>query len=686
LGGGLDRRLSRIHSARLNAGAILTALLAMVIPGAGASLALHRPGQAGIPTRLALCFGLGYAVCALCGVVLEILHVLHLWTYLPLLLAVTGGLWLVAVRRDGLRAHAAALRDEVAAQPWLEAAGLAAIVVFALVRLRFSPLLNFSMFGPWRYWADGMEIADAGRVPHQTLQWGAAYTPTVSKVILNSYQAGMSYLIGSAPLPAMGALLWVAAVGFACALYGLGRELGLRRLAILLPLLMLVLVDNELYRDLDVYTAENTGRMAATCALLLGIRALRGGSGRAEPVAAGVLFAVAAGSHGIPAFVLMLGLGCYAVALLVTGPVRTPVLLRLAAIAAVTVAVWGVALGLSGGDVGFQGASGTSKYASFGASNDPTASLFNGRLMHRATAGGHWYIAPENLLRGYVASTITRPAGDLALVGVPLAAIVIALLMLWRFPEELRPLGLFVVLLGGVLVLIALAFSYRYDTYIPGTFGPHRLYDYACLLGVLLLLGCAEWAVGLLGRVRAWLPTAVCAGAILLTVVGVAWAGAPARHGWRENGDRALRVTNWVDGHLPCGSRLLVDRLTLGTFAAQTGRVSVAEGMGPYLRPDELHTVLDIVLGAHAFFRDPAAGDAFLRRERVNYVLVLKDVRIGSMKNTLEQGVDPAAFRSVPFLHLVHSDDTMDVYRVDGAPSSPQPDPRSFSGLDCTKA
>jgi hypothetical protein len=670
----------------LNAGAILIALLVMVIPGAGASRALHRPGQAGIPTRLALCFGLGYAVCALCGVVLEILHVLHPWTYLPLLAAVTAALWARAIRRDGLPAHAAALRGELAAQPWVEGAGLAAILVFALVRLRFSPLLNFSMFGPWRYWADGMEIADAGRVPHQTLQWGAAYTPTVSKVILNSYQAGMSYLVGSSPLPAMGALLWVAAVGFACGLYGLGRELGLRRLAALLPLLMLVLVDNELHRDLDVYTAENTGRMAAACALLLGIRALRGRSGRAEPVAAGVLFAVAAGSHGIPAFVLMLGLGCYAVALLVTGPVRRPVILRLAAIVAVTAAVWGAALGLSGGDVGFQGASGTSKYASFGASNDPTASLFTGHLVRRAAAGGHWYIAPESLVRGFVASVITRPAGDFALVGVPLAAIAIALLMLWRFPDDLRPLGLFVVLLGGVIVAIALVFSYRYDTYIPGTFGPHRLYDYACLLGVLLLLGCAEWAVGLLGRVRAWLPTAVCVAAVVLAAAGVAYAGAPARHGWRENGDRALQVTSWVDANLPCGSRLLVDRLTLGTFAAQTGRVSVAEGMGPYLRPAELHTVLDIVLGAHAFFRDPAAHEAFLRRQRVNYVLVLKNVRIGSMVDTLEQGVDPAAFRSVPFLHLVHSAETMDVYRVQGAPGSPHPDPRDFSGLDCRQA
>ena len=157
------------------------------------------------------------------------------------------------------------------------------MLLFALMRLRFSPLLNFSMFGPWRYWQDGIEIADAGRVPHQTLQWGATYTPTVSKVILNSYQAGMSYLIGASPLPAMGALLWLVAVGLACGLWALGRELGLRYTAALLPLLVLVLVDNELHRDLDVYTAENTGRMAAVCALMLGVRALRRRSGWAEP-------------------------------------------------------------------------------------------------------------------------------------------------------------------------------------------------------------------------------------------------------------------------------------------------------------------------------------------------------------------------------------------------------------------
>jgi hypothetical protein len=45
--------------------------------------------------------------------------------------------------------------------------------------------------------------------------------------------------------------------------------------------------------------------------------------------------------------------------------------------------------------------------------------------------------------------------------------------------------------------------------------------------------------------------------------------------------------------------------------------------------------------------------------------------------------VDPASFDSVPFLRLVHSDDTMDVYRVvDPAHGSP-PNPKNFAGFDC---
>ena len=197
------------------------------------------------------------------------------------------------------------------------------------------------------------------------------------------------------------------------------------------------------------------------------------------------------------------------------------------------------------------------------------------------------------------------------------------------------------------------------------------------------MLGCLEQAVGLLSRLRAGLPAIVCAVAVLATAATAAYAGAPARHGWQQNGQRAEHVTSWVDANLPCSSRLLVDRLTLGTFAAETGRVSVAEGMGPYLRPSELHTVLDLVLGAHSFFQDPSAHREFLKKQMIDYVLVLKNVRVGSMVSTLEQGVDPASFHRVPFLRLVHSDDTMDVYQVvDPAHGSP-PNPKDYAGFDC---
>ena len=212
-----------------------------------------------------------------------------------------------------LRAHRAALAGRHRRRPLRPRHGRrSSSVAIAIVRLRSSPLLNFEMFGPWRYWADGLEIADAGRVPAQTLQWGATWTPTVSKVVLNSYHAGLSYAIGRSPLPAMGALLWVASTGLAAGLWALGRELGLRRLAPLLPLLTLAVLNDELHRNLDVYTAENVGRMVAVCALVLGVRALRDRDGWKEPLLAALLFGAGFATHGVPVVALLVVLGWYA--------------------------------------------------------------------------------------------------------------------------------------------------------------------------------------------------------------------------------------------------------------------------------------------------------------------------------------------------------------------------------------
>ena len=191
----------------MNPATIAIAAALVLIPGLGATLAAYPPGRIGSATRLALTFGLGYAVVGITAVVLVIARVLHPETFFPALAIVTAGLWAGGLRRGGVRAHLDAVSDEFGRERWTLAVGALVFVAIAIVRLRSSPLLNFEMFGPWRYWADGLEIADAGRVPAHTLQWGSFWTPTVSKVVLNSYHAALSYAIGRAPLPAMGALL-----------------------------------------------------------------------------------------------------------------------------------------------------------------------------------------------------------------------------------------------------------------------------------------------------------------------------------------------------------------------------------------------------------------------------------------------------------------------------------------------
>jgi len=236
---------------------------------------------------------------------------------------------------------------------------------------------------------------------------------------------------------------------------------------------------------------------------------------------------------------------------------------------------------------------------------------------------------------------------------------------------------------AATLLAIAFLFSYRYRTQIPGRFGIDRGFDYLPLVLLLGALALGEALIGRLRAVRAWLPLAVVLGLVALPAVAVAATVGPARSGWEQNGRDSVAVLDWVDEHAPCGARILPDRVTLGTFAAATGRVSVVEGMGPYLRPAMLRTVLGRVLAAHRFFQHPAGGEALLHRLGVTEVLVVKGVRIGSMVGTLESGADPAAFHDVPWLQLVASTPLLDAYRVRGADGGSFPDPASAAGFHC---
>jgi hypothetical protein len=667
--------------------ALGTAAGLVLVPGVGAMLAVYPPGRAGLATRIALAFGLGYVTVGMTAAVLVIAHLLSQTSFVLALLVVTLALWWAGVRRGRPGEHLQSLREELAEDRLAIAGGLVVLLAIAVVRLRSSPLLDFQMFGPWRYWADGLELADAGKVPDLSLQWGALYTPAISKLVLNSFHGGASYLLGRSPLPAMGALLWVASTGLAAGLWALARELGMRIVSPLLPLLTLTILNDELRRNLDVYTAENVGRMVAVCGLLVGVRALRDREGWLEPAIAALLFGAGFATHGVPVVALMIALGWYGAARLLLEWDRRPVLARMAAIAVGAPALTVALLLSAGGAIGFQGASGSDRYASFGTGVDPTASLLSGTLEHSPVGHGHWYIGPSGIGTFFLraVTTLDDPPRILLWV-IPLAALVTAVAVAKLLPVELGAAAIMAAGLGASLVGIAFLFSYRYRTQIPGRFGIDREFDYLPLAAVVLVLAVLEPAVRWIGRVRAWAPAAVAVLLIGLPAVAVAATVGPSRASYRTNGERSLAILDWVAAHVPCDARILPDRVTLGTFVAATGRVSIVEGMGPYLRPDMLHPVLDEVLRAHRFFQDPAGGRAFLRREGVDYVMVVKGVRIGSMVGTLDAGVDQAAFARVPFLRRVSTNADADIYRVRASGvRSGFPDPAGRPGYTCVR-
>jgi hypothetical protein len=138
---------------------------------------------------------------------------------------------------------------------------------------------------PFRYWVDGMEIADAGQVPASTLHYGDIYPTATSKIVLNTFSAAVDLLLGGDAETGLNALLFVGALGSAVGLWAIGWELGLRYTAPLLAVLTVAnrpVLNGELPVDLANYKAEIFGRMVAFCAAPLMLHVLRKGRGRIE--------------------------------------------------------------------------------------------------------------------------------------------------------------------------------------------------------------------------------------------------------------------------------------------------------------------------------------------------------------------------------------------------------------------
>jgi hypothetical protein len=646
--------------------AILVVGALLLVPGVGAALAVAPPGAIAIETRIALAFGLGYALVAGSAILLALAHAFARPSFVAAVVVATAVAWFLAVKRASLRTHWAALVKQAREAPFPLVGGLGLVLAVALL-WPFQPEGRVLSIRPaWRYWADGLELGSAGHVPAQSGQWGYEIPTTVSKVVLNAFEAGVSTLLGPHPLAPMHAILVVATVGFVAALLALGRELGLGNFAPLLPALTVLVpkslpLSHEIPNHHGWYSAEGLGRMVAFSALLLGIYAVRTRS-RGPVLLTGVLLAIAGLTHGVPTLIAAVLLALYAagVVLLDWGLLR-PVLVGGAVLVALTGVLYVGVLGLSGGDLGFQGATGGSAFSRFPANVDPTRSFTNGKILPRKNKEGHFLIPPREIGRRLVKQVFSRPrsarAGLVIFLLLGAASLVLALRARQFLPVVLMSWGLI-----AAIVVIALFFSYSSETRVPGDFGVRRLYPYAAFLPALLVPALLEAISRPFFR-----RNKTVAAVVALVVAALAVAAAVERipHRPLPHARAGRQVIQRVAETVPCDTRMLVNWRTAGTWEAATGRRALTEGMAPWLRPAILQHVLPLLVGANEFFDNPQANRDFLVRERVQYLVVVEPgVWIGTHSGRVPTERDADAVATLPEVHPIVRDRWVSIFAV----------------------
>ncbi len=609
--------------------AVVTAA-AVLAAGAVATAAVYRPGTVSLPTRLAAVFGLGYAVVALTPTVLVLAHAFVPAAAAAALVAVVVGLAVAARRRSPLSALLRALRTQVTADPVALAAGALVVAAIAMARIGipFNPT-----HGGWRYWADGLELADVGHIPAASLQWGVLHPPTVSKLVGNAFTGELSFLFSAHALAGMAVALWLSAAAYAAGLWALAWELGLRWTAPLLPLLGIagaslpfgVHLNADIIAKLTFFQDEDMGRSAAVIATAMLIPALRGEGGRAAPVAAGLVLAAGALTHAIPAVAMLALLGPYAALLLVRCGDRRRVLLAGGAALATAAAVALVLLAPAGGAIGFQGASGNAGYVLFAGRYDPTAYIDGILRRPRPKTQARWYEAPTATARALLASATGKTSSTTGLVVAAVCALVAVALVVIFGSAQLGTAAAAAAAMAAILLLVGLLFSYRQSFYIPATFGDRRLFEYASIPVMVIALALAETAIARLARPGPWAAGAC----VLLTVaVGVA-AGPHALRGGLQGASPTAAYITAARVATPCNSRLVATVNSKGAFQALTGRADIVEGMAPFLRPAILRSTVRLVHETRQYLLHPVTDGAFLHREHVDDVLVGRGLGAG---------------------------------------------------------
>jgi hypothetical protein len=640
----------------------------ILVPGAGAALAFAPPGAISIESRIALAFGLGYALVASVAILLALAHVFSRPAFVAGVVLTTAAVWTLALRRASPRVYASTLRAQAREAPLALAAGLVLLLAFAVSRFFYPASSTVAIRSAWRYWADGLELAAAGHVPTQTAQWGTEIPTTVSKVVLNAFEGGTSFLLGPEPLPAMHGILIVAAVGLVAALLALGRELGLGIFAPLVAVLTVLVpgrlpLSYEMSNDLRSYTAEGIGRMAAFCALLAGIYAVRTRSG--PVVVTGALLAVAGLTHLVPTLVVGAMLVFYAAAASLvdrTGLRRAVV--RGAGIAVVFGVCFLGVLGLSGGDLGLQRATSGVAFAGFPPGVDPTRSFSAGKLVGAPPSKeGHFLIPPREILRRY-GEEVVGTLGAAWFGVLTLAVLALGTVAIVLRARSLIPLAAVAWGLVATTLAVAFLFSYRYDTAIPGNFALRRLYDYIALVPALLVPALLTMVTRpLAARNRATVAALALVAAVLAVAAVI---DRTPRDRSLSRADAGIAVAERVAEVVPCDARMLANARTAGFWEATTGRRAVTEGMAPFLRPGVLERILPILVAANEFFDHPQANQDFLARQRIQYLVVVKpDVWFGwGGTGRGPAPRDAEKIQSLPEAHPVVQDRWVSIFAV----------------------
>lgn len=502
---------------------------------------------------------------------------------------------------------------------------------------------------PWYYAGLARQIADMGHVPATAREFGTTlpfladyrFFSTGTAMLLDSGGSGARHTLQLVTLVAV--LLLACGAGLLANAWGSGRIASLAAVPVAVATGIGALRLSS-YRP-EGFALGLTLLLAALC-----VDWLRSGH-RGSLVAASLLAATLAQVHGLAlltAGVLILG------ALAALFPRReSGRFLRRAGITCAAIGGSVLVLGLLAG--GTSGSAQTGNLADRRGLADPTWQFV------RAIRGLPPSRPPDNAeIAGATLSGIYHGTGWV--VGVLLVSSTVVLAVAAIRQAAARRVLVFTFVALVALAAVAAVFALGWTGYVPRRTGAQRLLAEASLLVGPYVAGALGWVPRLAERRpgSTWVPTVTVA---VLVVLGCL-ATLRLEHTFAQMRPprSAVRALSTLD--LPAGSLVLTNAYTEGFLADVMGAEGLLEGRAPYTYPRTLARANRLLRGAHAFFERPSDRMRFLRRNRVDYVIVARPRSYALASSNFVGRPANAGLRSMPGLRLLLTTPELHVYRV----------------------